>query len=472
MRYLAHRRKAFAGGVETITASMMNLNGSNQYLTLSDNAAYDVNNVSVSLWIHLDSGPTFARILCERWNTSTNNRSFTLQYDWTSNDTTFLISTNGSSATTATHNQNLVGSLYHIACTYDGTNIKIYINGTEQASVAKTGNVHQSSEPITIGGRAGGSLYVDGAIAFAYVFDKGLSASEVAELYNLGVPSQPWAESSALRDSYLVALPLNDGVASGREFEDYSGNDNDPSENGSPTITGDSITIVKSLVYDTYSFNGTNQHITFPSDASLALTNAGAISLWFKMPASITDNFIYMLANWSGATGYFEIFYQKASDTARAIFRLSGGLQFIDSSALNRDMWHHLVATYDGTTCRLYIDGVEQGTATGGTNFLTQHTTWEIGDNSPNANAEFEGNLTQVMLVTRNLSSSDVLTLYNQNAVKDYDSLPSSITDDVGFCFEMTSNDNSLTDLSGNGNNGTANGGVTSDGDEIDWDDT
>jgi len=38
------------------------------------------------------------------------------------------------------------------------------------------------------------------------------------------------------------------------------------------------------------------------------------------------------------------------------------------------------------------------------------------------------------------------------------------------LALEMTSNDNTLTDLSGNGNDGTAVGGVTSDGSEIEWD--
>ena len=79
------------------------------------------------------------------------------------------------------------------------------------------------------------------------------------------------------------------------------------------------------------------------------------------------------------------------------------------------------------------------------------------------------GSLTSIAVYNSLLSASDVAALYNRTLPLDYDSQLTSITDNAVMAFEMTTNDSSLIDLSGNVNNGTANGGVTSDGAEIDW---
>jgi hypothetical protein len=47
-----------------------------------------------------------------------------------------------------------------------------------------------------------------------------------------------------------MATPYNTGVASGREFEDYSGNENDGAPINSPTLTGEYLeTSGTTLVY-------------------------------------------------------------------------------------------------------------------------------------------------------------------------------------------------------------------------------
>ena len=74
----------------------------------------------------------------------------------------------------------------------------------------------------------GGEIYTVGEAV--RVLNRALTLGEITELYNAGVSKQPWEYSQAIRGSYVLALPLNNGVASGREFEDYSGNENDLKE--------------------------------------------------------------------------------------------------------------------------------------------------------------------------------------------------------------------------------------------------
>ena len=65
------------------------------------------------------------------------------------------------------------------------------------------------------------------------------------------------------------------------------------------------------------------------------------------------------------------------------------------------------------------------------------------------------------MIFDRNLLADEVAEIYNQNIPRTYTSLPTVITDDAVLAYEMTSNDSTLTDLSGNANHGTPNGGVS-----------
>jgi hypothetical protein len=43
------------------------------------------------------------------------------------------------------------GAWYHLAFTYDGSNMRLYVNGVLENTVAKTGNVHSSGFPLSIG---------------------------------------------------------------------------------------------------------------------------------------------------------------------------------------------------------------------------------------------------------------------------------------------------------------------------------
>ena len=62
------------------------------------------------------------------------------------------------------------------------------------------------------------------------------------------------------------------------------------------------------------------------------------------------------------------------------------------------------------------------------------------------------------------LTDAEVADLYNAGKIPYYETLPSNLTSDVKLAIEMSSRDNTLNDLSGNSNNGTANGGVTDNG--------
>ncbi len=72
---------------------------------------------------------------------------------------------------------------YHVAMTYDGASLKLYVNGELDGSIPVTGPIVSTTEPVRIGGGAPSGrtpLHFPGLIDEAVIFNRALSACEVA----------------------------------------------------------------------------------------------------------------------------------------------------------------------------------------------------------------------------------------------------------------------------------------------------
>jgi hypothetical protein len=67
----------------------------------------------------------------------------------------------------------------HLAATYDGTTMKLYVNGILVASQPQSGPIVTSGNPLQIGGDSFYGQYFIGAIDEVRIYDRALSASEV-----------------------------------------------------------------------------------------------------------------------------------------------------------------------------------------------------------------------------------------------------------------------------------------------------
>jgi hypothetical protein len=69
---------------------------------------------------------------------------------------------------------------YHFGGTYDGSKVRIYLNGVLDAEYDVTGNIVPKSGPLSIGHQdAGGAEYFNGIIDEVKVYNRTLSAEEV-----------------------------------------------------------------------------------------------------------------------------------------------------------------------------------------------------------------------------------------------------------------------------------------------------
>ena len=87
------------------------------------------------------------------------------------------------------------GQTYHVVATYDGTTVRLYVNGTQVASVADTASTGATS--YFIGASSGGSFAHDGKIDEVAVYGTVLTSTRVLAHYTAGVGFVPKSTSDS-----------------------------------------------------------------------------------------------------------------------------------------------------------------------------------------------------------------------------------------------------------------------------------
>jgi VCBS repeat-containing protein len=118
-------------------------------------------------------------------------------------------------------------------------------------------------------------------------------------------------------------------------------------------------------------FDGVNDYASTPLDGT-ALTQV-TVEMWVK-PSAVANAGIFQWSHALGADTPYIYFYDNGSS-----FTLYADNNYLLNTPLPRDQWTHMAATYDGSSWRLYKDGVLIGTYTGGTS------------NQPNAQSLYFG---------------------------------------------------------------------------------
>jgi hypothetical protein len=72
-----------------------------------------------------------------------------------------------------------VNTWTHLATTYDGANLRLYVNGTLVKTTAQTGNIATSSGALQLGGNTIWGEWYAGTLDDVRVYNKALTATEI-----------------------------------------------------------------------------------------------------------------------------------------------------------------------------------------------------------------------------------------------------------------------------------------------------
>lgn len=135
--------------------------------------------LTITIWAKRESNNDEMKLFA-KWSDSPAAFSYLLSKT-ASNKALFAIFNGSTIITTGTTTLN-VNEWYHIAGVYDGSEIRIYVNGMEEDSTATTGNITSTTAPVRIGVGSGATSEqpFDGDLGHASVRNVAFSADEVA----------------------------------------------------------------------------------------------------------------------------------------------------------------------------------------------------------------------------------------------------------------------------------------------------
>lgn len=463
-------------------ANTLGLNGTTQYLDCGNGLSLQLTTqISIFGWVRLASKGS-NRVIAGKFNTTGNQRGYMLYYENTTDTFSLTISSDGNFGATQsavrTTSPISLNTWYFVCATYDGTTMRMYLNGVEEASTPHAGGIHNSTANFYIGARGGPAEYLNGSLSQIGTVNRALVSNEVTSLNNLGKSFQPQNAPSSVKKDLVLWIPLNSEIASGREFDDFSGFENNASPQGGAAIDGDLINIDPGLVYNSAKFERSNSdNINAGNDVSLQPLNGLTLATWFNTADMVTGPGKYnpLIARRTGGTLDWQITHILATDDTGGadVYKIrfdQNGYQDECTFLLNdANRWYHIAVTYDESNVRFYIDGDLKNTFAN-SNALTANASQVVLGHDGDV-SYIEGNLAFPYIGNKALTANEIKSLSNMNSVKDFVKLPQSVIDACVLAYNLNSNDGTFTDLSGNGNDGT-NNGVTFDGPEIDWDDT
>jgi PKD repeat protein len=164
---------------------------SSERVTVADNTLLDPTNLTLEAWVRPDSSLSFGQVrtIFAKSNSNGNDFSYSLDYrrsGLSTNQLVFSVTTSSNTDYTVTQTLNS-GTKYFIAATYDGSRMRIYVNGVQLGSgQAKTGNLRNSAQPLRIGSFWTSDFW-DGVIDDAAVYSTALSATQIQAHYTNGV---------------------------------------------------------------------------------------------------------------------------------------------------------------------------------------------------------------------------------------------------------------------------------------------
>ena len=221
--------------------------------------------------------------------------------------------------------------------------------------------------------------------------------SGLAYVYSVDMQQPPTAAACTASPPDMVAWWKGDGDAT-----DSVGSNDGTLTNGAAIAAG--------AVSDAFSFDGMDDYVGAPSIASLVTTNQITIQAWVK-PTNY-NNAAYCCAHIVGldyAAGWGT---HLAINPTNPYLWSSNGIRVQDSEPLALNTWHHIVATYDGTTAKLYVNGVLKDTHNIAVSIPLGDAVM-IGASNTVQLRPFAGLIDEVEIYSRALSASEILAAYN-----------------------------------------------------------
>jgi len=279
---------------------------------------------------------------------------------------------------------------HHVAATYDGATMKIYLDGNLKISGNNTGNLQSSVSDVYIGNQNLINPF-KGTLDEVLLYNRTLSDAEIQLIYS----STPNPGNGS---SYLIsAWNLNEN--GGTIVTDAVGTNNG-------TLTG--ATWAAGYSGSCLHFNGTSDNVNIPNAANLNPVSAITMMVWAKTEESRSAKIFEKgdldghgigedpYTGWQGGV--------RLDNNTSQLVDWGGGVPLLNQ-------WYHIAMTYDGTTLNLFVNGQLRNSKAATGKLMVNARSLSLG--SDNAQQKFfKGSVDEVKIFNKALTQTEIQANY------------------------------------------------------------
>jgi chitodextrinase len=288
-----------------------------------------------------------------------------------------------------------IGAWRHVVMVHDGVSNKLFINGLLKKSVASPGALGKTKHPLGMGyDPIDGGANFNGSLDDIRLYNRALTDAEIAALYTAQ------SATPTIAGTLVAHYPFS----------------NDGSD---VTAYGNNATMTNA-VPTTDRFNKSNKAFAFNNSVAKAANSAQlnsantTISVWVKVAALPASGEVYLLSN----GGWQERWKMSMPGHGKPVFstkNAAGANVDMDSDSvpLPVGQWRHVVATHDGTSNKIYINGLLKKSVASVGALGTTTKPLGLGYDPIDSSGFFNGALDEVQVYNVALTDAEVLALFN-----------------------------------------------------------
>lgn len=298
------------------------------------------------------------------------------------------------------------GKWHHVALTYGGSNLRLYVDGGLDGSNPTTGD----AAPLTgtgfvIGSEPGGTLPLVGDLDEVAYYTRGISATEVEDHFvAAGLDNRQCSDAGS---EYSATVCSSDPLGYWR-LNDTNSVVADQLVPGNPGtfvggVTSGRPSVVREAGASATQLDGSSAQISIPYDEyGTYASSALSMETWVR---TTWRNSTQMLVSRNGLSGH-SLYINGTKAKGRLMV---GGTQWdlLGVSDIAEGRWHHIALTYDESVARLFVDGDEEATQSiGGPLDPFVGVGFEIGSGS--GTLKLHGDMDEVAVYDRPLSDFEI----------------------------------------------------------------
>ena len=375
---------------ESINSGSVYFDDNGDYLSIADSTDWDLGTSwTLEAWAYpTNDGKGFST----RMSTNSANNMWEFFIFRTNNTWAFEgyggNNTSGPKSTTGTYPLN---SWSHVAYVYDGSNVKIYVNGILDGTHSITTSWSSSYGPYIGGNAAYGEWFA------GYITNLRLVKGTAVYSGNFTPPTGPL---TATGGTYPSTTNVNTSITSGHTKLLLKGADAhviDKSQNYNLELVGTAAAVTNATNNSTISstnaisLNGSSDYIK-PNDVILPITQGVDYTIegWFYAD-TITGVNPIVSQYISGNGGRFSILVENS------VLKFFEGGSSRQTISVNTGTWYHFLMCRSGTTHYAFMDGTLVGSSwTSSTNIVNTNT--QIGHFATTTNYYFDGFLQDIRI--------------------------------------------------------------------------